>query len=162
MEVINDKNYETIYNHEGALHNSFLVFKDMERKSQKHACFVSNEVGSDVREAEASAKSSATSVAATIMIILFLLLLLLVVLPVAIFYYRKQRSLSVDKMEAEKQMTNLSTPERQPCLEKTGFLNHNFITPSNSFASCNTLNTSFARSISCPNNRSADRRMMGF
>ena len=153
---ISDTKYETIYNEDGLFHHSFLVFKHLERKVLEHACFVSNEAGTDYKVAQNTSGQSDTI---AIVILVILLLIVIVFLLFTIVIYNCKKNLSVDRMEKEKQVQSLST-ETQPCLERSFCLDQSFISPSHSFYSCNTLSTTLARSFSLDQSRT--ERRMGF
>jgi len=156
---ISDKDYEIIYNQDGKLHHSFLVFKNQERKSLPHVCSVSNEVGTDVR---ISLKESKDLNYVTIVALFILFLFFFISFTLAFIIYKRRVDESVEKMENEKKL-QVPTSEEAPFLERSILLNESLISPSSSFSSCNTMNTTvgtFGRSFSLDHSRTG--RRVGF
>merc|ERR1711915_416546 len=156
---VSDKDYEIIYNQDGNFYHSFLVFKNKERKSLPHACSVTNEVGTDV---QVSFKESKGLDFLTIVALCILFLVALISFTFAFIIYKQRADQSVEKMENEKKL-QVPTSEEAPFLERSICLNERIISPSSSFSSCNTMNTTtgtFGRSFSLDHSRTG--RRVGF
>eukprot|EP00092_Neocalanus_flemingeri_P032751 GFUD01035622.1.p1 GENE.GFUD01035622.1~~GFUD01035622.1.p1 ORF type:complete len:599 (-),score=139.25 GFUD01035622.1:150-1946(-) len=154
-----DKDYEIIYNEDGVFHHSFLVLKNEEKRMVEHACFASNEVGTDYKVAQLGSNHSNYT---TIIIVVFLLTIIIILLSFALFFHQRQVRSSVDRMEKEKQ-DQIPATETEPCLDvsimnKEFIMDESFSSPNHSFDSCNTLNTTLARSFSLDLSRT-ERRM---
>jgi len=154
---INDNNYETIYNEEGIFHHSFLVFKQKEKKYEDHACFVSNEAGTDYRASHVTSDQD-YSVIITLLAI-FLITVIIIIIIFMIVTYRRQKNSSAEQMEKEKQLQK-EAAETQPCLDGPRWLNENFISPRQSLNSSFTSSTALTRSFSLDQSRTG--RRIGF
>lgn len=153
---ISDDNYETIFNEDGIFYHSFLVFKQEEKKNEDLACFVSNEAGTDYRAYNATGASDNSVVIP--LLIIFLLILSILIISM-FFFHNRQKQLSAEKMEKEKQLQN-EAAESKPCLEKSIILDNICINTSQRFQTSNSSNNVLGRSFSLDQSRTG--RRMGF
>ena len=154
---ISDNDYETIYNEEGIFHHSFLVFKQKSKKYEDHACFVSNEAGTDYKANHVTSDQN-YSVIVTLLAIFLTILITMIVLSILITHIRQKNS-SAEHMEKEKQVQKTAV-EAQPCLGGSSLLDKSFISPRQSFNSSFTSGTAFTRSFSLDQSRTG--RRIGF
>jgi hypothetical protein len=149
---INDSSYETIYNEDGIFHHSFLVFKEDKKKNEEHACFVSNEAGTDYRASHATSGHNNTVIFAVLAIFLVIIVIIII-----FFIHNRQKNSSAEKMENEKQLQQQAA-ETQPCLARSPWIERVLPSSGQSFNSCNTSST-FSRSFSLDQSRTG--RTMG-